>query len=361
MAKDCEIVLLRESFALSEVSDKTNRDRLLSTVSELDSNKISEQDLRKYFNGIQLALGAFAKKIVTLEYDILELKKDQLASEARTEAMYLKAQLEIQQLRSEISEIKLSKSRISQIVQVAKVLQGNAYAPYAVKSLVDGVMGQNSSSTTSTNNFTTKLPIDFMSRLKFAQQNGFKWNQNNRRPNKPAKQLQILEEWEDQFCLVETMGIEQILNKRHITSVGSGAIAGALMYLERELGALLPERNTLSVFNCYQRAVKIYNEQSNITAQTPCVFDVKMLVRDGFKHLTDTDTLELENRLKSRDLGSIQQMVSGVKKIVSKTILPSFVTYDDSTISDTQKLYDLQGGKYDYQIESFCAKYLLTS
>lgn len=357
MAKDYEIVLLKSSFSLDSVSEKADRDRLISTVSELSSSALSEEDLRRYFKGIQLALGAFAKKIEGLESEVLELKRDQLATEARMESMYLKAQLEIQQLRSEILEVRLSKGRINQIVRVAKVLQGNAYAPYAVKSMVDGVIGQSSSSAPSTTYQTTKLPSDFESRLRFAQDNGFKWNQNNRKPNKPAKQLSILETWEDQFCSVESMTIDQILDRRYVRSVGQGAVAGALMYLERELGPLLPERKTLSVFNCYQRAARIYNEK--LSAQTPCIFDLKSLVSDGFANLSGDDITKLVKRLESKDLGSVEHMILSIKKVVSKSILPSFIAYEED--SDTQQLYAIQSGKYDQLIRNMCEKYSLVS
>ena len=360
MAENCEIVLLKDTFSLGSLTEKGDRDRLVRTASQLNSSTLSEEDLRKYFKGIQLALGVFAQKIEALEFNILELKQDQLATEARMESMYLKAQLEIQQLRSEISEVRLSKGRINQIVRVAKVLQGNAYAPYAVKSMVDGVIGQNSNGNNSpslTTYQTTKLPSDFESRLQFAQENGFKWNQNNRKPSKPAKQLQTLEQWEDQFCLVEALSIEQIVDKKYIASLGQGAVAGALMYLERELGSLLPERKTLSVFNCYQRAVKVYNEK--LSAQTPCIFDVKSLVLDGFGHLGDGEIESLIKRLESRDLGTIEHMVLSIKKVVSKSILPSFINYEED--SDTQRVYAIQSGKYDQEIKFTSEKYFLAS
>lgn len=360
MANNSEIVLLRDSYALRDITSAESRERLGQTLLELDQRSFTELELRRYFEGLKLAMGAFIQKVTVLETNIIDLRREQVAAESRMEAMYLKAQLEIQELRSEISEIRLSKGRINQIVKVAKALQGNAYAPYAVKSLVEGVMATPQNSKVAKLD-TTKLPSDFTNRLEFAQQNGFKWNQNNRIPSKSIKQLEVLEEWENQFCEVESMEMGQVLDKAYITAVGPGAVAGALMLLERELGALLPERKTLSIFNCYQRAVKLYNEkQAEMSLQPASVFDVKSLVSAAFCHLPIEDIEDIEKRFKTRVLSTVEQAVSAIKKTVSRSILPAFVTWREEDGSDTEKLYSLQSGVYDSQLESFVVRYGVT-
>jgi hypothetical protein len=208
---------------------------------------------------------------------------------------------------------------------------------------------------------TTKLPSDFTNRLEFAQQNGFKWNQNNRVPSKASKQLEVLEEWENQFCEVEGMAMEQVLDKAYIARVGAGAVAGALMLLERELGALLPERKTLSVFNCYQRAVKLYGEKLS-ASESPQqgIFDVKNLTLAAFYHLPVEDITDIENRFKTKVLSTVEQAISAIKKTVSKSILPAFVRWSDEDGSDTERLYSLQAGCYDEQLESFVVKFVVS-
>ena len=360
MAKNSEIVLLQDNYSLGNITTPEARERLSQTLLKLDQRGLTELDLRRYFEGLKLAMGAFIQKVTTLEADILDLRRDQIAAESRMEAMYLKAQLEIQELRAEISEIRLSKGRINQIVKVAKALRGNAYAPYAVKSLVEGVMSGPQQDSKVAKLDTTKLPSDFTNRLEFAQQNGFKWNQNNRVPSKATKQLQILEEWENQFCEVENMTMEQVLDKSYITKVGGGAVAGALMLLERELGALLPERKTLSVFNCYQRAVKLYNERRASTPLLPAAnFDIKSLVSAAFCHLPMEDIQAIENRFKTKILSTTEQAVSAIKKTASKSILPAFVRWHEEDESDTERLYSLQSGAYDAQLEEFVSRYWL--
>ncbi len=360
MAKDSDIVLLRDSYSVGDITTVENRERLSRTLAEMDHSSFTELELRRYFSGLKIAMGAFIQKVGILELNILDLRKDQVAAEARMEAMYLKAQLEIQQLRTEITEIRLSKSRINQIVKVAKALQGNAYAPYAVKSLVEGVVGKPDDSKKVAKLDTTKLPGDFTTRLEFAEQNGFKWNQNNRIPSKPAKQIEVLEEWENQFCEVEKLTMEQVLDKVYISKLGSGAVAGALMLLERELGALLPERKTLSVFNCYQKAVKLYNEKRAPKAlPSPSNFDTKSLIMAAFCNLPDQDIEDLVKRLEMRVLSTTEQAISGLKKMVSRSVLPAFINYAEEDHSDTERLYSIQSGKYDSQLAEFVSRYEL--
>jgi hypothetical protein len=358
MAKDSEIVLLQDSYGLNSITTPESREKLVQTLSKLDQRSFTELELRHYFEGLKLAMGAFIQKVTILESNICSLRREQVAAETRMEAMYLKAQLEIQELRAEISDIKLSKGRINQIVKVAKALQGNAYAPYAVKSLVDGVMKTPQQNSKVAKLDTTKLPSDFTTRLEFAQRNGFKWNQNNRIPSKAFKQLEILEEWENQFCAVEKMTLEQVVDKSYVVSVGPGAIAGALMFLERELGALLPERKTFSIFNCYQKAIKMWQERQVAKSLAPaCNFDIKSLVSAGFCHLPIGDTQDIENRLKMKALGTVEQVVSGIKKSVSRSILPVFITWRGEDGSDTERLYSIQSGVYDDQLIAFITRY----
>ncbi len=358
MANNSEIVLLRDSYSIQDITTPESRERLSRSLVELDQHSLTDLELRRYFDGLKLAMGAFIQKVSVLEANILELRRDQVAVESRMEAMYLKAQLEIRELRSEISEMRLSEGRINQIVKVAKALQGNAYAPYAVKSLVEGVMKSSQQNSKVAKLDTTKLPSDFTNRLEFAQQNGFKWNQNNRVPSKAAKQIEVLEEWENQFCEVERMTMAEVLDKSYIVRTGPGAVAGALMLLERELGALLPERKTLSVFNCYQRAVKIYGErQATTKALPPSNFDLKSLISAAFCHLPIEDIEDLEKRFKTRVLSTTEQVVSAIKKAVSKATLPAFVKWREEDGSDTEKLYALQSGAYDAQLEGFVARY----
>jgi hypothetical protein len=363
MAKDSEIVLLSDTYKLTEITSPESRDQLVSTLRALDGRKLTDLELRKYFDTLKIAMGAFIQKVSILEANIYDLRREQRAAEARMESMYLKAQLEIQSLKQEITEIRLSKGRINQIVKVAEALQGNAYAPYAIKSLVDGVVGQSQDKTSTKQSI--KLPVDYPARLEFAQHNGFKWNQNNREPAKDYKKLEVLEEWEDQFCRIEKLSIEQILDKRYISKLGAGAIAGALMYLERELGQTLEARKSLSVFNCYQKAIKLY-QQKQLEEATPPTnqptigFDFNGLVSASFVHISEEDCSSLIKRLETRDLSTAPQGISCLKKLISKKILPTAIKYDEEHATDSAKLYAIQSGHYDDQLLELFNRYELS-
>ena len=359
MAKDTEIVLLSDTYKLTEITSPEAREQLVASLRDLDSKVLSDIEIRKYFDTLKLAMGAFVQKVNILEANIYDLRREQRAAEARMESMYLKAQLEIQTLKQEITEIKLSKGRINQIVKVAEALQGNAYAPYAIKSLVDGVVGQPATNRASSP--SAKLPSDYPNRLEFAQKNGFKWNQNNREPVKDYKKLQLLEEWEDQFCKIQSLTTEQILDKKLISTLGAGAIAGALMYLERELGHTLEARKSLSVFNCYQKAIKLYQQKQLDAQSLPTnYFNFKALVSGSFVHLSTDEMEQLVKRLETRDLATVEQGISCLKKLISKKILPTILKYDEEHSSDSARLYAVQAGHYDNQLTELFNRHMLS-
>jgi hypothetical protein len=336
---------------LDELALADNREELVNTLTNLDSEKLSAVELKRYFDALKLAMGIFIQKVNTLEVDIFDLRREQRASEARMESMYLKAQLEVQSLKNSINEMRLSRNRINQIVKVAETLRGNAYAPYAIKSLVDGMSGGKS---LDPNSFLSlPLPSDFNERLEFATAHGFKWNQNNRPPAKNSKKLLLLEQWEDQFCQVEKLTLDQITNKKLISGMGPGAVAGALICLERELGSTLTsDRATLSVFNCYQKAIKLYQQKNLLTNQPalPPPLDYRGFVGRCFSNTSSVEKDKLTSRLEKNQPTTALSILDVVKKSVSKEMLPDAVTYDQEHSSDSSRLYALQSGHYDSQL-----------
>lgn len=335
---------------LDELALADNREELVTTLTKLDSEKLSAVELKRYFDALKLAMGIFIQKVNTLEVDIFDLRREQRASEARMESMYLKAQLEVQSLKNSINEMRLSRNRINQIVKVAETLRGNAYAPYAIKSLVDGMSGGKS---LDPNSFLSlPLPSDFSERLEFATAHGFKWNQNNRPPAKNSKKLLLLEQWEDQFCQVEKLTLDQITNKKLISGMGPGAVAGALICLERELGSTLTsDRATLSVFNCYQKAIKFYQQKNLLTNQPP-LLDYRKLVGECFGNTSSVEKEKLISRLEKNQPTTPPSIIDMVKKSVSKEMLPAAVAYVEEHISESSRLYAIQSGYYDPQLAS---------
>lgn len=348
MTRDSEIVLLTDTYKLAEITSPESREQLVSTLRDLDGRTLSELELRKYFDTLKLAMGAFIHKVNALEGDIYTLRNEQRAAESRMESMYLRAQLEIQSLKQEIVEIKLSKGRINQIVKVAEALQGNAYAPYAIKSLVDGVVGKSVASTSKkVSELSTKLPTDYSSRLEFARLNGFKWNQNNREPTKDYKKLSLLEEWENQFCGVQRLTMDQILDKKLVSRLGSGAVAGALMRIEKELDRTIEARESLSVFNCYQKAIKLYQQRHADESVPAEVFDFGKFLSILFHDLSVEELEPLIQRFEGKGLNTPEKVLAHLKKIVSKKMLPTAFKYGEEHSTESSRLYAIQSGQYD--------------
>lgn len=345
------IQLFTSAQELSEITNPKSREKLAHTLSTLDASFLTEEQIRSCFAGIRVAMAAFITKVNILENSLVQLKKDQVASEARLEAMCLQARDEVRELRLELNELRTGeKQQHARVSEIAEMLHGNLY--FQIDTLQLQLQQQNYKLN------TTKLPSDFLNRLKFAQIHGFKWNQNNRPPSKAVKQLQALEEWEEQLLRVRTTTPSQALNKSRIVNMGPGAIAGALMLLERELGYILEERKTHSVFNCYQKAIRIYkDEKENSSTQTPCSFNVKSLLLEAFPTLPIEGIGDLENRLKTRPLHTHEQVIVALKKVISKSLLPSFITWREEERSDTQRLYAIQSGSYDEKFIQFLSKY----
>jgi len=77
----------------------------------------------------------------------------------------------------------------------------------------------------------------------------------------------------------------------------------------------------------------------------------------GNCHLGEEEIEDAQKRLKTRDLSTVEQAVSCIKKMVSKSLLPSFINWAEKDDSDTERLYALQSGVYDDQIEKFVLRY----
>jgi hypothetical protein len=334
------IQLFSSTHLLSDITAPKSRENLIKTLSTLDASLLTEAEIRDCFAGLRIAMAAFITKINVLEESFVQLKIDQVASETRLEKMCLQARDEIRSLRIEIQRKRRTDSQLPSILDVAQTLHGDLF--FEVKVATAQTLGLD----------LEKLPQDFPLRLAFATQNGFKWNQNNRMPLKSYKQLEALEEWEEQFYSVQFIPLSQIADKSYVSGIGSGAVAGALMVLERELCMLLPERETHSIFNCYQKALKLFQENP-----TKSGFNIKSLVSMAFCHLPQEEVEGVENRLKMRPLTTAEQVISAIKKLVSKSTLPAFVQWQEGDISDTERLYSFQAGVYDDQLREFVKRY----
>ncbi len=339
-----EIQLFSDTFDVSDLTSQETRENLYLSINQLDVNKLTGDEIRQNFNGIKVALSVFIRKFVELEGEIKDIKFSQVAYEAKMERLFLKGRVEIQELKQELDQMRSQDRQMEKVVEVAKLLKDNNYAPMAIKSMMKGIAKGDILK-------DIEVPEDLEERVNWAQNNGFRWNKNNRPPAKTAKQVELLERWEMEFHKGRSLEQELLLDKDFVLGIGRGAPAGALQAIEEILGYQLEERDKLSTFNCYQRAIKVLEEKLTddgvIIEVVVSSTDFDRLISDIFgevdKQTHDKITKGL-NRL-PRPL-AVENVLSQLKIYFSTELFPVFISPSQET-NPLTLLPKLQGNTYD--------------
>lgn len=339
-----EIQLFSDTFDVSDLTSQETRENLYLSINQLDVNKLTRDEIRQNFNGIKVALSVFIRKFVELEGEIKDIKFSQVAYEAKMERLFLKGRVEIQELKQELDQMRSQDRQMEKVVEVAKLLKDNNYAPMAIKSMMKGIAKGDILK-------DIEVPEDLEERVNWAQNNGFRWNKNNRPPAKTAKQVELLERWEMEFHKGRSLEQELLLDKDFVLGIGRGAPAGALQAIEEILGYQLEERDKLSTFNCYQRAIKVLEEKLTddgvIIEVVVSSTDFDRLISDIFgevdKQTHDKITKGL-NRL-PRPL-AVENVLSQLKIYFSTELFPVFISPSQET-NPLTLLPKLQGNTYD--------------
>jgi len=339
-----EIQLFSDTFDVSDLTSQETRENLYLSINQLDVNKLTRDEIRQNFNGIKVALSVFIRKFVELEGEIKDIKFSQVAYEAKMERLFLKGRVEIQELKQELDQMRSQDRQMEKVVEVAKLLKDNNYAPMAIKSMMKGIAKGDILK-------DIEVAEDLEERVNWAQNNGFRWNKNNRPPAKTAKQVELLERWEMEFHKGRSLEQELLLDKDFVLGIGRGAPAGALQAIEEILGYQLEERDKLSTFNCYQRAIKVLEEKLTdddvIIEVVVSSTDFDRLISDIFgevdKQTHDKITKGL-NRL-PRPL-AVENVLSQLKIYFSTELFPVFISPSQET-NPLTLLPKLQGNTYD--------------
>ncbi len=339
-----EIQLFSDTFDVSDLTSQETRENLYLSINQLDVNKLTGDEIRQNFNGIRVALGVFIRKFVELEGEIKDIKFSQVAYEAKMERLFLKGRVEIQELKQELDQMRSQDRQMEKVVEVAKLLKDNNYAPMAIKSMMKGIAKGDILK-------DIEVPEDLEERVNWAQNNGFRWNKNNRPPAKTAKQVELLERWEMEFHKGRSLEQELLLDKDFVLGIGRGAPAGALQAIEEILGYQLEERDKLSTFNCYQRAIKVLEEKLTddgvIIEVVVSSTDFNRLINNIFgdvdQQTHDKITKGL-NRL-PRPLAA-ENVLSQLKIYFSTELFPVFISPSQET-NPLTLLPKLQGNTYD--------------
>ena len=339
-----EIQLFSDTFDVNQLTSQETRENLYLSINQLDVNKLSELEIRENFNGIRVALGVFIRQFVKLEGEIKDVKFTQVAYEAKMEKLFLKGKMEIQELRKELENMRTQDRQMEKVVEVAKLLKDNNYAPMAIKSMMKGIAKGDILK-------DIEVPEDLEDRVRWAQDNGFRWNKNNRPPAKTAKQVAILEMWEMEFHKGRSLSQELLLDKDFVLGIGKGAPAGALQAIEEILGYKLEEREKLSIFNCYQKSIKILEDKlTNEEAITPVVVgstDFYELIINIFGEVDKLTYDKITNGLNKLPRPLVaEHVLSQLKIYFSTDLFPRFIIPSQET-NPLTLLPKLQSNTYD--------------
>lgn len=350
-----EIQLLSNNFDVSQLTSQETRENLYLSINQLDESKLSEIEIRQNFTGIKVALGVFIRKFVELEGEIKDIKLSQVAYEAKMERLFLKGRMEIQELKQELDYMRSADRQMEKVVEVAKLLKDNNYAPVAIKSMMKGI--------TAGEIFKDmNAPEDFPQRLEWAQANGFRWNKNNRPPAKVKKQLELLETWEMEFHKARGLSQDLLLDKDYVLKIGKGGPAGALLAIEAILGHQLEERRSLSAFNCYQRAIRLLSEKltndSNTIQVVTTSTNYSELVFELFGELNQPTYEKIVSGLnKLPSPATPRAVLDQIKIYFSIDLFPRFINLEEIT-NPLTIIPKLQSNYYDPPLLELIEKHI---
>lgn len=337
-----EIQLFSDTFNVNQLTSQETRENLYLSINQLDVNKLSDLEIRQNFQGIKVALGVFIRGFIQLEGEIKDIRLQQVAYESRMEKLFLKGRMEIQELKQEIDVMRNKDRHMEKVVEVAKLLRNNDYAPMAIKSMMKGItQGEILTS--------IKFSDDMQQRLEFAQTHGFRWNKNNRAPSKVSKRIELLEGWEMEFYKAKSLTLDRLLDKEYVLAIGKGGPAGALVAIEELLGHQLDDRKSLSVYNCYQKAIKMLQDKPEPT--TPArVVDFSNMIRAIFGEIDRDQEAKLVKGLSNLpNPFDPKQIISQLKIYFSADLLPRFIDITPET-NRLKLLPKLQSDFYDDQL-----------
>lgn len=342
-----EIQLSSNIFDVSQLTSQESRENLYLSINQLDANRLSESEIRQNFAGIKVALDIFIRQFVKLECEIKDIKLAQVAYESKMERLFLKGRMEVQELKQEIEQMRTTDRQLDKVVEVAKLLKNNNYAPMAIKSMMRGITEGDILK-------EAAVPDDLEERVHWAQSQGFRWNKNNRVPTKVSKQIELLERWEMEFHKGRALSQGDLKNKDLVQKLGRGGSAGALMAIEEILGYQLPERQRYSVYNCYQKAVRVLNDkivkEEDLITIVVSSTDFDCLIGNIFgdiDQLTKSKIVSGLNRLPRPLVTS--QVLSQIKIYFSTELFPTFINNDEIT-NPLTLLPKLQGNTYDSRL-----------
>lgn len=354
------------TFPLDSIADAPSRDRFLSTLRPIDPTSLGREEVDNLMNTMKMAFMVFGQKLTHLETEMAlrESRMEQEIRQLRSELaiVRLEAELRDTKLQNEVDRQRMSNERMDKVIELAKVMEGDQYRPYAVKmALSDTEPAPQSRKKISPSKPEKKssLPQDFDVRLAWAQENGFKWR-NNLVPVKDYKKMEKLLEWERSFQLGLDLEEEKLTDMDYVFSLGRGAESAVLLRLQESIKVnLLKEYPTSNRHNLYQKAVKLALEMKGVEAEVSPQEDVDPyaeFVNMYWSHHTDSIRQNISHLFKNRGLS-----VKTFKLCTTQTVQPSPLAfpYEEGDKDEHDWWISIRDGNYDQVIESLVSGFQL--
>ncbi len=358
-----EIVIPPSSaFSLDSIADAPSRDRFLSTLRPIDPTSLGRKEVDDLMNTMKLAFMVFGQKLTSLETEMAlrESRMEQEVRQLRSELaiVRLEAELRDTKLQNEVDKQRLSNERMDKVIELAKVMEGDQYRPYAVKvALSDGELTlrpeKRKAPALKPEKTKAQLPADFDERLAKAQANGFKWR-NNLVPVKDSKKLEKLGEWERAFQAGLDMDDSELLDMDYVFSWGRGAESAALLRLQAILEVdLVKKYPNSNRHNLYQRAVKMAIDRP--TVEEKIVSKYLLLVETYWADQPENIKASILKLFDDRELS-----IKTFKLCTTQTVQPSpqVFPYDEGDLDGDDRWMAIRDGKYDEVIEKIVTSWV---
>lgn len=343
------------AFPLDSLADAPSRERFLSTLRPIDPTSLGRKEVDDLMNTMKLAFMVFGQKLTSLETE-MELRESRMAQEIRQlrselAIVRLEAELRDTKLQNEVDKQRLSNERMDKVIELAKVMEGDQYRPYAVKVALSDVdltlkSEKRKPATTKPEKKNFSLPSDFNERLARAQNNGFKWR-NNLVPVKDSKKMEKLLEWERSFQAGLDMDEEKLLDMDYVFSWGKGAESAALIRLQAILKVdLIKGYPGSNRHNLYQKAVRMVLEIPN--SEEKIVSKYLLLVEMYWADQSDSIKASILKLFDDRGVS-----LNTFKLCTTQTVQPSpqVFPYDEGDLEGDDRWMAIRDGRYDEVIE----------
>ena len=166
-----------------------------------------------------------------------------------------------------------------------------------------------------------------------------------------------------EFNKARGLSQEELTDRNLVMSMGKGAVAGAVMGIEAILGFQIENKNSLTAYNAYQKAVKLLTEkltnQTNIIEVVTTTTNFSQLVFDLFGHINEESYKRVVSGLNNIPSPvSADSILNQLKIYFSIDLFPRFINTDGELTNPLTIVPKLHSGYYDPQLIEIINRYI---